>query len=92
MYYGIDVEIAKIIADELGMELKIENVAFDSIIPGVQTGKYDMGMAGMTVTEERLKTVNFSDTYAKGVQAVIVKEDGDIQTIEDLDPYYLPAE
>lgn len=91
-YYGIDVEIAKIIADKLGYDLMIENVSFDSIIPGVQAGKYDMGMAGLTVTDERLESVNFSDTYAKGVQAVIVKEDGDIQTIEDLDPYYLPAE
>lgn len=91
-YFGIDVEIAKIIADTLGFDLIIENVAFDSIIPGVQSGKYDMGMAGLTVTDERLESVNFSDTYAKGVQAVIVKEDGDIQTIEDLDPYYVPAE
>jgi len=91
-YYGIDVEVAKIIADELGYDLVIENVAFDSIIPGVQTGKYDMGMAGMTVTEDRLEKVSFSDSYAKGVQAVIVKEDSKIQTIEDLDPYYLPAE
>ena len=49
---GIDAEIAKLIADKLGMELKIEDVAFDSIIPGVQAGKYDMGMAGMTVKEE----------------------------------------
>lgn len=92
MYYGIDVEVAKIIADKLGYDLVIENVAFDSIIPGVQTGKYDMGMAGMTVTEDRLEKVNFSDSYATGVQVVIVKADGDIQAIEDLDPYYLPKE
>lgn len=91
-YYGIDVEVAKIIADKLGYDLVIENVAFDSIIPGVQTGKYDMGMAGMTVTDERLEKVNFSDSYAKGVQVVIVKDGGKIQAIEDLDPYYLPAE
>lgn len=91
-YYGIDVEIAKIIADKLGYDLVIENVAFDSILPGVQSGKYDMGMAGMTVTEDRLKSVDFSDTYATGVQVVIVKEGGDIKAIEDLDPYYLPAE
>ena len=92
MYYGIDVEVAKIIADKLGYDLVIENVAFDSIIPGVQAGKYDMGMAGMTVTEDRLKDVNFSDSYATGVQAVIVTENSKIQSIEDLDPYYLPAE
>ena len=85
-------EVAKIIADKLGYDLVIENVAFDSIIPGVQSGKYDMGMAGMTVTEDRLESVDFSTSYATGIQAVIVAEDGDIQTIEDLDPYYLPAE
>ena len=81
---GIDAEIAQAIADKLGMELKIEDVAFDSIIPGVQAGKYDMGMAGMTVTDERLESVNFSDSYAKGVQVVIVKEDSDIATIDDI--------
>lgn len=92
MYYGIDVEVAKIIADKLGYDLVIANVAFDSIIPGVQTGKFDMGMAGMTVTEDRIEMVDFSDSYATGVQAVIVAEDGKIQAIEDLDPYYLPKE
>ena len=91
-YYGIDVEVAKIIADKLGYDLIIENVAFDSIIPGVQSGKYSMGMAGLTVTEDRLKDVDFSSTYATGVQVVIVKEGGKINAIEDLDPYYLPAE
>ncbi len=92
-YYGIDVEVAKIIADKLGYDLVIENVAFDSIIPGVQTGKYSMGMAGMTVTDERLEKVDFSSTYATGIQVVITKaEGGKINTIEDLDPYYLPAE
>ena len=73
-YKGIDVEIAEAIAAKLGMELKIEDIAFDSIIPGVQTGKYDMGMAGLTVDETRLKQVNFSDSYATGVQSIIVKE------------------
>ncbi len=91
-YYGIDVEVAKLIADKLGYDLVIENVAFDSIIPGVQTGKYSMGMAGLTVTPDRLEEVDFSSTYATGVQVVIVNEDGKIGTIEDLDPYYLPAE
>ncbi len=91
-YYGIDVEVAKIIADKLGYDLIIENVAFDSIIPGVQTGKYSMGMAGMTVTDERLEKVDFSSSYATGIQVVIVKEDGKITKTEDLDPYYLPKE
>ncbi len=81
---GIDAEVAQAIADKLGMELKIEDVSFDSIIPGVQAGKYDMGMAGMTVTDERLTKVNFSDSYAKGVQVVIVPEGSDIATIDDI--------
>ena len=92
LYYGIDVEIAKIIADKLGYDLIIENVSFDSIIPGVVEGKYHMGMAGMTVTDERLKQVEFSDSYATGVQVVIVSENSKIQSIEDLDKYYLPKE
>ena len=82
---GIDAEIAQAIADKLGMELKIEDVSFDSIIPGVQAKKYDMGMAGMTVTDERLESVNFSTSYAKGVQVVIVKEDSDIKTVDDVE-------
>ena len=81
---GIDAEVAALIAEKLGMELKIEDVAFDSIIPGVQAGKYDMGMAGMTVTEDRLKDVNFSDSYAKGVQVVIVKDGGTIASLDDV--------
>ena len=56
---GIDVEIATAVADKLGLELVIEDVEFDSIIAGVQSGKYDIGCAGMTVTEDRLKSVNF---------------------------------
>ena len=92
MYYGIDVEVAKIIADKLGYDLVIEHVAFDSIIPGVQAGKYDMGMAGMTVTEKRLESVEFSSSYATGVQVVIVKDGGKIATFEDIEPYFLPAE
>lgn len=92
-YFGIDVEVAKIIADKLGYDLKIENVAFDSIIPGVQSGKYTMGMAGMTVTEDRLKEVDFSSTYATGIQVVIVKEDDSkIKTFEDLEKFILPKE
>ena len=81
---GIDAEVAAAIAEKLGMELEIADVDFDSIIPGVQQGKYDMGMAGMTVTDERLEKVNFSDTYAKGVQVVIVKEDGGIASLDDV--------
>ncbi len=82
---GIDAEIAAAIAEKLDMELVIEDVEFASIIPGVQAGKYDMGMAGMTVTDERLQTVNFSDSYATGVQVVIIKEGSDIKSLDDLE-------
>lgn len=81
---GIDAEIAALIADKLGMELEIVDIAFDSIIPGVQSGKYDMGMAGLTVTEDRLEKVDFSTSYATGVQSVIVKEDGAIRSLDDI--------
>ena len=81
---GIDAEIAGLIAEKLGMELEIVDISFDSIIPGVQAGKYDMGMAGLTVNEDRLEKVSFSTPYATGIQAVIVKEGSDIKTIDDL--------
>ena len=81
---GIDVEVAQAIADKLGMELEVTDIAFDSIIPGIQTGQYDMGMAGMTVTDERKEQVNVSDSYATGVQVVIVKDDGPITSVDDL--------
>lgn len=81
---GIDVEVAQAIAEKLGMELEVTDIAFDSIIPGIQTGKYDMGMAGMTVTDERKEQVNFSDSYATGVQVVIVKDDSPIISVDDL--------
>ena len=81
---GIDVEIAQAIADKLGLELQVTDIAFDSIIPGVQSGKYDLGLAGMTVTDERLEQVNFSDSYATGVQVVIVKEGGKVTSVDDL--------
>ncbi len=81
---GIDAEIAAAIADKLGMELDIKDIAFDAIIPSVTEGKVDFGMAGMTVTPERLQSVNFSETYAIGIQAIIVKEDSEITSVDDL--------
>lgn len=81
---GIDAEIAKAIADKLGLKLEIQDMEFNSIITAVQSGKADMGLAGMTVTDERKQSVNFSDTYATGIQSVIVKEDSDIGKIDDL--------
>ena len=81
---GIDAEMAAAVAEKLGMELKIEDMAFDSIIPALSAGKVDIGVAGMTVTEDRLASVNFSDTYATGVQVIIVAEDSDIASGDDL--------
>lgn len=82
---GIDAEIAAEIAKKLGMELEIVDTEFGSIIGGVQSGKYDMGMAGMTVTDERKESVDFSDTYATCIQVVIVKDGGSVASLEDLD-------
>ncbi len=81
---GIDAEIAQAIADKLGMQLEIADMEFKAIIPAVTEGKIDFGMAGMTVTEERLQSVNFSETYATGIQAVIVKEGSEITSVDDL--------
>lgn len=83
-FVGIDVEIAEAIAKKLGMELKIEDVEFGSIIGGVVEGKYDIGMAGMTVTEERKQSVNFSNTYATGIQVIIVNEGSSIASLDDI--------
>lgn len=81
---GIDAEVAQLIADKLGKKLVIEDVEFGSIIAGVQTGKFDMGMAGMTVTPDREKSVNFTDSYATGIQSVIVTADSAIKSLDDL--------
>ena len=81
---GIDVEIANAIAKKLGLELKIENMEFDSIISSVKGGKADIGAAGMTVTAERLEEVSFTTSYATGVQVVIVTEDSPITSVDDL--------
>jgi len=72
---GIDVEIAAAIAAEMGMDFEVEDIAFDSIIPEVTSGKADFGAAGMTVTEDRKQSVDFSDSYATATQVIIVKED-----------------
>jgi polar amino acid transport system substrate-binding protein len=82
-FAGSDVEIAGLIAEKLGLKLEIQDVEFGSIIGGVQSGKFDMGMAGMTVTDERKERVNFSETYATGVQSIIVKEDSEIKSFDD---------
>lgn len=81
---GIDVEIARAIATEMGMDFEIEDIAFDSIIPEVTSGKADFGAAGMTVTEDRKQSVDFSDPYATATQVVIVKEGSEIASVDDL--------
>lgn len=86
---GIDVEIAEAIAEKLGMTLEIEDIAFDSIIPEVDSGKADIGVAGMTVSEDRLKNVDFSDPYTTASQVIIVKEDSDIAGPDDLAGKYI---
>ena len=81
---GIDAEVAAAICEKLGYELEIVDMDFDAIIPAVTTGKIDFGMAGMTVTEERMQSVDFTTSYATGIQVVIVKEDSEIVSVDDL--------
>lgn len=81
---GIDVDIARAIADKMGVELDVQDMAFDSLIPAVQSGKADFTAAGMTVNEDRKKNVDFTDTYAEAAQVIIVKEGSEIKTPDDL--------
>ena len=83
-FEGIDVEVADAIAQKLGLELVVDDMGFDAALTAVQTGQSDIAMAGITVTEDRLKVMDFSDSYATGVQVVIVREDSPIQTLDDL--------
>ncbi|MBQ2626343.1 MAG: amino acid ABC transporter substrate-binding protein [Eubacterium sp.] len=84
-FEGIDIEVATAIAEKLGLELVVDNMDFSSVITAVQGGKSDIAMAGMTVNEERKQNVDFTDTYANAVQVIIVTEDSDIATVDDLD-------
>lgn len=81
---GIDIEIAQAVAAYLGLELSIEDMDFNAIVPAVQNGKFDIGMAGLTVNDERELVVDFSDSYATGIQAVIVPEGSPITSCDDL--------
>lgn len=81
---GIDAEIADAIAAKLGLEAQVENMDFDAIVPAVTSGKVDIGLAGMTVSEERLQNVNFSEPYVEAGQVIIVKEGSDIKSVADL--------
>ena len=81
---GIDIDVAAAIAQKLGLELQIDNMGFDDCILAVQQGKSDICMAGLTITPERSAVMDFTDTYANGVQVVIVAANSDIQTLDDL--------
>ena len=83
-FEGIDVEVAQAIAEKLGLELVVDDMGFDAALTAVQTGQSDMAMAGITVNDDRLKVMDFSDSYATGVQVVIVREGSSIQTVDDL--------
>ena len=81
---GIDVDTAQAIADKLGLELQIDDMDFDAALLSVQQGKADIAMAGITVTDERKAVMAFSDSYATGIQSVIVPEGSDIASVDDL--------
>ena len=83
-FAGIDIEIAQAIAKKLGLELVIDDMDFDGALMAVQQGKSDMVMAGVTVNEDRLKVMDFSDSYATGIQVVIIKEGSNV-TMDNLD-------
>ena len=83
-FEGIDIETAQAIADKLGLELQIDDMDFDAALLAVQQGKADMVMAGVTVTDERQNVMDFTDSYATGIQSIIVKEDSDIVSVDDL--------
>ena len=83
-FEGIDIEAAQAIADKLGLELQIDDMDFDAALLSVQQGKADIVMAGVTVTDERKAVMDFSDSYATGIQSIIVPNDSDIASPDDL--------
>ena len=83
-FEGIDIDVAAAIAEKLGLELQVDDMDFDAALLAAQSGKSDMVMAGVTVTDERQKVMDFSDTYAEGIQSIIVPEDSDIASADDL--------
>ena len=83
-FEGIDVEVAGAIAEKLGLELQVDDMDFDAALLAAQNGKSDIVMAGVTVTDERQKVMDFSDTYAEGIQSIIVPEYSDIASADDL--------
>lgn len=83
-FEGIDVEVADAIAKKLGLELQVDDMEFDAALLAAQQGKSDIVMAGVSVTDERKKVMEFSDSYATGVQVIIVPEDSEIASVDDL--------
>lgn len=83
-FKGIDIELAGLIADKLGMGLEITNMDFDAVLNAIPAGKADMGMAGLTVTDERKENMDFSDSYTTAVQVLVVKEGSSITSVDDL--------
>lgn len=81
---GVDIRMAQAVADELGVELKVVDMDFDGLIPALTSGKGDMVAAGLTVTDERKESVDFSDTYADATQKIIVPEGSEIASVDDL--------
>lgn len=82
---GIEIDIMNLVAEKLGVELVIEQMDFDSVIPGIQAGKYDAGVSGITITEKRKKNVDFSDPYFLAAQAIVVMPDSAIASKADLE-------
>lgn len=81
---GVDVEIGKKIAEKIGVELEVKNTKFDGIVAGVTSGKADLGIAGITVTEERQQQVDMSHAYVESIQYLVVPEDSDLSSMADL--------
>lgn len=84
-YAGIDVEIAQAVCDKLGYKFEVKDMDFDGIIAAVESGAVSFAMSGLTISDERKESVNFSDSYAKGVQVILVKDGSPIATVDDLD-------
>lgn len=82
---GIEVELMQLICDELGVELELKSIAFESVLPGVQSGKFDCGMSGISVTEKRQKSVLFTEEYCLAAQCIVVTADSDITSKADLE-------
>lgn len=82
---GIEVDILQAITEKLGMEMKLEQMDFESVIPGVQAGKFDIGMSGITITEDRQKNCDFTNPYFMASQAIVVTPDSPITCKADLE-------